>query len=655
MTNRDAQPTEPDHQPQLGGPAWRRPLLLSGALGLLGLGVVLNAESLGLAPEPAPREQAEQAKAEPVPRSKGEEGSMGQPMAKPTSHRNPDDFVVKTMLAPRSESDEDVWASLTGMEVGAAFGVGELGLVGTASVGCGVGSPDQGELTTTASDARSTFSIDVDTASYVRTRESLLFDARLPRPSEVRTEELINYFDYAYPRPQGEVPFSITSEVARSPWNSERRLVRIGLRGAEPVMTPPRNLVYLVDVSGSMAASNKLPLVKQALIALSEQLGPADRIALVTYAGASAIVLEPTPGDQQATIRAAIEQLGASGSTHASAGIEEAYGLAARNYVPGAVNRVIVATDGDFNVGVSSHDALIRLIEAKRESGVFLSVFGFGVRDADATMEQIADHGNGVYAIIDGDFEARRVVVEDANATLQTIAKDVKVQVEFDPEQVAAHRLIGYANRRLAHEDFADDSVDAGEIGAGHTVTALYEIEPTAAFGRGPIADIDLRYQLPETDRSELVHFEVVASERELADASEDLRFAAAVAAFGEALAERPLAADHAEILALAEGALGPDLDCTRHEFLRLVSQAGRLAGEQVPAVDHTCTPTPKWTSTRVSLVLGRAFATPAPTSMDAMTFVLEVLRLLPPLLALPLFVMAARGPRRSPTAGRRG
>ncbi|HEY2883085.1 MAG TPA: VWA domain-containing protein, partial [Pirellulales bacterium] len=327
----------------------------------------------------------------------------------------------------------------------------------------------------------STFSIDVDTASYSNIRRFLMQQGTLPPAGAVRIEEMVNYFRYQYPQPEGDKPFSVTTEVASCPWMPEHRLVRIGLKGREMEADkrPPTNLVFLIDVSGSMEEPNRLPLVQASLKMLTEQLGENDHVAIVVYAGNSGLVLPSTRGDRHQEIIAAIERLRAGGSTNGGQGIELAYEIASQNFLKGGVNRVILATDGDFNVGVTSHDQLMKLIQEKAKTGVFLTVLGFGYGNLkDATMQMLADKGNGNNAYIDSIDEARKVLVEQMTGTLVTIAKDVKIQIEFNPLEVAGYRLIGYEKRLLAKEDFNDDKKDAGEIGAGHTVTALYEIVP---------------------------------------------------------------------------------------------------------------------------------------------------------------------------------
>ena len=450
----------------------------------------------------------------------------------------------------------------------------------------------------------STFSIDVDTASYSNLRR-FLNSGTLPPKDAVRIEEMINYFSYDYPDPEGEQPFSVHVEVAQAPWRPEHRLLMVGLKGKEMAweQRPSSNLVFLLDVSGSMQPANKLPLLKAALRLLIERLGENDRVALVVYAGASGLVLPSTPADQKERILAALERLEAGGSTHGSSGIQLAYETAVAHFIRGGINRVILATDGDFNVGLTDQGALTRLIEEKAQSGVFLSVLGFGVGNyQDSTLEKLADQGNGNYASIDTLQEARKVLVEEIHSTLVTIAKDVKIQIEFNPLQVAAYRLVGYENRLLSQEDFNDDTKDAGEIGAGHTVTALYEIVPvgqeagvgsvdalryqrrtetTEQATTGELLTLKLRYKDPETTQSQLLELVVRDSGREYARASEDFKFAAAVASFGMLLRESPHQGTTTleSVLELAEEGQGADAHGYRSEFLELVRKARGLIG----------------------------------------------------------------------------
>jgi Ca-activated chloride channel family protein len=462
------------------------------------------------------------------------------------------------------------------------------------------------DVVTAKENPLSTFSIDVDTASYSNVRRHLE-EERTPPVDAIRTEELINYFRYDYPQPSGEKSFSVNLEMNRAPWNPEHELVRIGIKGRELPAEDrgPANLVFLIDVSGSMSSPDKLPLLQRSLSALVENLSDADRVAIVTYAGSSGLVLESTQGKAKREILAAIANLRSGGSTNGSGGIQLAYETARQNFLKGGNNRVILCTDGDFNVGVTDQGGLQKLIETERESGVFLSVLGFGTGNLkDSTMETLADKGNGNYAYIDSISEGRKVLVEQMGSTLFTIAKDVKIQVEFNPARVAGYRLIGYENRLLAKEDFNNDKIDAGEIGAGHTVTALYEIipagqsvqgspsvdplkyqqpEPKAATESNEILTVKVRYKAPAGEKSSLIEIPLPASETPSADkASEDFRFAAAVAAFGMKLRGSPHVGEiqWAEIQDLARGALGKDPGSYRAEFLTLIEKAKTLQKE---------------------------------------------------------------------------
>jgi Ca-activated chloride channel homolog len=447
----------------------------------------------------------------------------------------------------------------------------------------------------------STFSSDVDTASYANLRR-FIREGNLPPKDAVRIEEMINYFRYDYPAPPKGQPFSITTEVGPSPFNGKFQLVRIGLQAPEinDDKVPARNLVFLLDVSGSMMAANKLPLVKRAMNLLVENMRGNDRIAIVVYAGASGLALPSTSGKEKDAIRQAIQALEAGGSTNGAAGIKLAYEIAQKHFIKGGINRVILATDGDFNVGTTSEGDLTRLIEDKREHGVFLTVLGFGMGNLkDSTMEKLADRGNGNYAYIDTIEEARKVLVKEAGATLVTVAKDVKLQVEFNPQTVAGYRLIGYENRLMRDEDFNDDKKDAGEIGAGHSVTALYEIVPagvavpggkvdnlkyqTKAAATGANANelmtVKVRYKAPDGDKSKLLSQPIKAEKVELAKTSNDFRWSAAVAGFGMMLRE---AKDRgnlswAAVQALAEGAKGTDAEGYRTQMIELVKRAARL------------------------------------------------------------------------------
>ena len=447
----------------------------------------------------------------------------------------------------------------------------------------------------------STFSIDVDTASYANVRR-FINSGRLPPRDAVRIEEMINYFHYDDPQPDGEAPFSVSMEVAPAPWMVEHQLLRIGLKGAELEMEnrPPSNLVFLLDVSGSMRSANKLPLVKKSIGLLVEKLDERDRVAIVVYAGASGLALPSTSCDQKATILGALERLGAGGSTNGGAGITLAYQTAAANFRSDGINRVILATDGDFNIGLTDQGGLTRLIEEKARSGVFLSVLGFGMGNyKDSTLEKLADRGNGNYAYIDTLNEARKHLVHEMDATLVTIAKDVKIQIEFNPAQVGSYRLIGYENRVLRAEDFNDDRKDAGEIGAGHSLTALYEIVPaggaagaaaidplkyqqprqsTPATESAELLTLKLRYKAPHEDTSRLLSYPLAAgaARDSYAAASENFKLAAAVASFGMLLRDSPHkgSTTMGSVLELATEAKGQDRHGYRAELLELIRRA---------------------------------------------------------------------------------
>lgn len=451
----------------------------------------------------------------------------------------------------------------------------------------------------------STFSVDVDTASYANVRRKLE-GGSWPEADAVRIEELVNYFAYDYPEPGGKEPFTVQVETAAAPWNPAHRLARIGLRGRSIPADErkPANLVFLLDVSGSMGAPNKLPLLKDALAMLVNNLNDRDRVAVVVYAGASGLVLPSTRcGDRQRILQA-MRELHAGGSTNAGSGIQLAYQVAKEHFIQGGVNRVILATDGDFNVGVSSRGDLTRLIEEKAKSGVFLTVLGLGMGNLkDSTLEELSRRGNGNYAYLDTKQEARKVMVQELGATLVTIAKDVKLQVEFNPAEVASYRLIGYENRLLAAEDFNDDTKDAGEMGAGHRVTALYELVPagtpetsgapkvdplryqskpatTSEAGRGEIMTVKLRYKEPDGDTSKLLTLPVKDDGGAFATAPQDFRFAAAVAGFGMVLraSKHKGTVTLSQIEEIAAGARGADLHGYRKGFLALVQRSRELA-----------------------------------------------------------------------------
>ena len=448
----------------------------------------------------------------------------------------------------------------------------------------------------------STFSIDVDTASYANVRRFINND-QFPYKDAVRIEEMVNYFSYEYPLPTGKEPFSIYTEISACPWNPAHRLILIGLQGKKLASRdlPPSNLVFLLDVSGSMTPPNKLPLLQQAFKLLVGELGVRDRVSIVVYAGAAGLVLPSTPAGQKEKIREAIERLRAGGSTAGGAGIKLAYKVAEENFIPEGNNRIILATDGDFNVGVSSTSELVRMVEDYRQKGIFLTVLGFGMGNTkDGRMEQLADKGNGNYYYIDNLMEAKKVFINDMRGTLFTIAKDVKVQLEFNPAKVKAYRLIGYENRLLNNEDFADDTKDAGELGAGHSVTALYEIIPYGsgeeipgadeltyqetkispkAFKSKEILTVKLRYKEPDSEKSRLIVHPLKDSDIALARASDNFKFSAAVAAFGMLLRDSEFKGDtsYEGVLALARESKGQDFFGYRAEFIQLVEKCALL------------------------------------------------------------------------------
>lgn len=447
----------------------------------------------------------------------------------------------------------------------------------------------------------STFSIDVDVASYANCRRYIT-QSQLPPKDAVRIEEFINYFQYDYPDPRGEHPFDVTAEVSTCPWKPEHRLLMIGLQGKKIAKEnfPDQNLVFLLDVSGSMNAPNKLPLLKQAFRLLVNELTVQDKVSIVVYAGNAGLVLPATTGDKKETILNALDRLSAGGSTAGGEGIIQAYAVAKQNFIKGGNNRVILATDGDFNIGVSSDADLIRMIEEKRNDGIFLSILGFGMGNyKDNKMEQLANKGNGNYAYIDNLLEAKKVLVTEMGGTLLTIAKDVKLQLEFNPAKVQAYRLIGYENRRLRNEEFNDDTKDAGEMGSGHTVTALYEIVPPGVKidlpsvdslkyqkpapvtgGSSELLTVKLRYKPPTEDVSKLLSVPVTDKGRDFAQATENFRWATAVTEFAQLLRDSKFKGDvtYDKIIAHAKAAKGKDDNGYRAEFIRLVENAQLLA-----------------------------------------------------------------------------
>ncbi len=453
----------------------------------------------------------------------------------------------------------------------------------------------------------STFSIDVDAASYSNVRR-YLNNGQLPPAGAVRTEELINYFHYDYPQPEDGKPFSIYTELSEAPWNKDHRLVLVSLQGKKVATEniPASNLVFLIDVSGSMEDANKLPLVKQSMKLLTDQLREKDKVTIVVYAGSAGLVLPATSGANTQTIKDAIERLTAGGSTAGGEGIKLAYSIARQNFVQGGNNRIILCTDGDFNIGASSDADMEKLIEQERKSGVFLTVLGYGMGNyKDNKMQKLANKGNGSHAYIDDMSEAKKVLVSEFGGTLFTIAKDVKLQVEFNPAKVQAYRLIGYENRLLNKEDFNNDKKDAGELGSGHTVTALYEVIPagvksnftekvdplkyqsaknnTANNNSPELMTIKFRYKDPDGEKSKLIEHPVVDGHVALTHTSANFRFAAAVAQFGMLLAHSEFMqqSSYNNVLAMANSAIGADQEGYRKGFLELVRKAGSLAKKE--------------------------------------------------------------------------
>ncbi len=457
---------------------------------------------------------------------------------------------------------------------------------------------NENDFETTQRSPLSTFSIDVDKAAYSNLRRMINNGEAIPSDA-VKIEEMVNYFNYNYPQPTDEHPFSIHTEVIETPWYNETQLVRIGLQGKTYAndALPASNLTFLIDVSGSMGSMNKLPLLKSAFKLLVNQLRPKDMVSIVVYAGAAGVVLEPTSGDHKEKILSALDNLQSGGSTAGGAGIELAYRLAEKNFKKKGNNRVILATDGDFNIGASSDNDMQTLIEEKRKTGVFLSVLGFGYGNyKDSKLETLADKGNGNHAYIDNMQEAQKVFGKEFGGTLFTIAKDVKIQVEFNPKKVQAYRLIGYENRLLADEDFVDDTKDAGELGSGHTVTALYEIIPTGIDSdylktvpglkytktkttlnyEDELFTVKFRYKKPDASKSvEMVHIQ----NDEITKTSEDMNFASAVALFGMQLRQSKYfnKASVSKVIALAENGRGEDKEGYRAEFIRLVKSYDNL------------------------------------------------------------------------------
>ena len=507
------------------------------------------------------------------------------------------DDVVAVGLAPEREVMYS--SSVTAVKKGKRFHIG------------GIHHPNQDWNTENYSTIRengfknakinplSTFSIDVDNASYSNVRR-FINQGTLPPTDAIRIEEMINYFSYNYPQPSGEHPFNVTTELSHCPWNNDHYLMHVGLKGKsiDKSEMPASNLVFLLDVSGSMSSPNKLPLVKKAFRLLVNELRPTDRVAIVVYAGAAGKVLESTPGDEKNEILKALDRLNAGGSTAGGAGLKLAYKIAGENFIENGNNRIILASDGDFNVGVSSTSEMERLVEKERENGIFMTVLGFGMGNLkDDKMETIADKGNGNYAYIDNIQEARKVFITEFGGTLFTIAKDVKFQLEFNPEHVKSYRLVGYENRLLNDEDFNDDTKDAGEMGAGHTVTALYEIVPVGADYESPSVDplkyqtsktisgktsnelltIKLRYKEPKGKKSKLMVLPV--RNKLQSKTSDNFRFSAAVASFGMLLRNSEFMGETTvdSVLQLARDSKGNDEEGYRSEFIQLVKTVNDL------------------------------------------------------------------------------
>ncbi len=525
--------------------------------------------------------------------------------------------VVTSVSGVRRQSRELGYATTTisGSTINQAFN-GRVSSVSVTPIAAGddedgnteeYGNISENAFHKVTDDPLSTFSIDVDAASYSNVRR-YLNENQLPPAGAVRTEEMINYFKYEYPQPAGKDPFSINTEMSDCPWNKDNKLVLIGLQGKNiPTENlPASNLIFLIDVSGSMMSENKLPLVKASLKMLTDQLREKDRISIVVYAGNAGLVLPATSGSDKTKIKNAIDKLEAGGSTAGGAGIRLAYKTAQDNLIKGGNNRVILCTDGDFNVGASSDDEMVRLIEGERNKGVFLTVLGYGMGNyKDSKMQQLADKGNGNHAYIDGIAEAKKVLVNEFGGTLFTIAKDVKLQLEFNPVQVAGYRLIGYENRMLAKEDFNDDKKDAGELGSGHTVTAIYEIIPAgvkSSFlkdvnalkyqkrlkrrgikGGDEVLTVSFRYKSPDKDVSELITHAVENKTVPLATATDNFRFAASVAGFAMMLRNSSFkgSTSYAAILAQANASLGEDTEGYRKEFVSLVKKAEVLVSSK--------------------------------------------------------------------------
>ena len=496
-------------------------------------------------------------------------------------------FLLLPFVACEKEEDSATPnGNLTGYNLDSNTGV-----IPSTSEGTGIGvvggtyaEIEENPFVFTADESTSTFALDADGGAYSNVRRYLT-DGLLPPRDAIRTEEMVNYFAYEYPEPAANDshPLAIVTEVGACPWTPAHKLIRIGLKGKNIATgdLPPANMVFLIDVSGSMGAANKLPLLKEGFKLLVEEMRPEDRIAIVTYAGYAGVTLPSTSGAEKGTIIEAIESLGAGGGTAGSAGILTAYEIAETNFMAGGNNRVILASDGDFNIGITDRDELINLIEEQRDKGIFLTTIGVGAGNLnDANMEQLANNGNGTYEYIDDIKQAKKVFVEEFGK-LYTVAKDVKIQIDFDPILVKRYRLIGYENRVLENEDFEDDTKDAGELGANQTVTAFYEVElmpRTSYLGLVPL-NVSFRYKQPDSDESELMIVKAVDEEKTWAECSDDYRFAASVASFSLLLRDSEYKGETSfdDVLQWVEGAYSYDPSGYRAEFLELVNKAKSL------------------------------------------------------------------------------
>ncbi|MDM1247003.1 VWA domain-containing protein [Acinetobacter sp. R933-2] len=510
--------------------------------------------------------------------------------------------MMTVLLSGCSKKTEEAVSDMAATEVVAADAVVEAEAYGSEGSTENYQKNEQNTVKVVAKEPVSTFSADVDTGSYANVRRFLTQDKTLPPVDAVRVEEMINYFNYHYPQPTGQHPFSVNTETVDSPWQANAKVIRIGIqaKNIDQKQLPPANLVFLVDVSGSMDEEKKLPLVKKTLTILTEQLRPQDKVTLITYSGHEEVVLEPTSGNEKSKILNAINDLSASGSTSGESAIQMAYKEAQKSFIQNGINRILIATDGDFNVGITDFDTLKNMIAEKRKTGISFTTLGFGRGNYDEQlMEQLADAGDGNYSYIDNENEAKKVLKQQLSSTLATVAQDVKIQVEFNPATVKEYRLIGYENRMLKQEDFNNDQVDAGDIGAGHTVTALYEIIPTGQKGwladsryqneakaqgsKTEYAYLNLRYKLPNQTKSILLTQPISASSKPLTQASGDTRFALAVASYGQQLNSSKYMGSMGwnDILQLAQSAQQPDEFGLKDEFIGLLKKAKSLSSDK--------------------------------------------------------------------------